>query len=119
MWISKKIAVEDKNLSMASSGEIVDASGGLVSVQNSNEHRDIEMISPYGIAYNPTQGEKAVMLSIGDLSFCAGVVCENKDLAPGELMLYSSGGASIVLKNDGRVLINGEQIGSASTTGGE
>ncbi len=32
------------------------------------------------------------------------------DLKPGELMLYSAGGASIVLKNDGSVLINGKAV---------
>lgn len=119
MWISKKIALDDKQMSIASSGDIIDADSGVVSVQNSNEYRNIEMISPYGIAYNPVPGERAVMLSIGDLSFCAGIVSEDKGLSPGELMLYSSGGASIVLKNDGRVLINGSSVNAIETTGGE
>ena len=35
---------------------------------------------------------------------------QNAELEPGELMLYSSGGANIVLKNDGQVLINGTSI---------
>ena len=35
---------------------------------------------------------------------------ENVDLNPGEVMLFSSGGASIVLKNNGKVLINGKEV---------
>ncbi len=41
-----------------------------------------------------------------------GVLGQEQSLSEGELMLYSKGGASIVLKNDGRVLINGREYGN-------
>ena len=39
-----------------------------------------------------------------------GVLAAAENLSEGEVMLRSSGGASIVLKNDGTVLINGRVI---------
>ena len=38
------------------------------------------------------------------------MIANNPELEEGELMLYSKGGASIVLKNDGRVLVNGKEL---------
>ena len=41
---------------------------------------------------------------------CLGVIAAPPEpLEPGEVMLYSAGGASIVLKNNGKVLINGRE----------
>ena len=39
-----------------------------------------------------------------------GVLAKYVELDEGEVMLSSKGGASIVLKNDGRVLINGKAV---------
>ena len=48
------------------------------------------------------------MLPLVSEQACLGVVAQDKNLEEGELMLYSKGGASIVLKNDGSVVINGK-----------
>jgi hypothetical protein len=47
-------------------------------------------------------------LANGEVSL--GVLAKNVELDEGEVMLSSKGGASIVLKNDGRVLINGKAV---------
>ena len=47
-------------------------------------------------------------LANGEVSL--GVLANNVELDEGEVMLSSKGGASIVLKNDGRVLINGKAV---------
>ena len=39
---------------------------------------------------------------------CAGAVVEETALEPGELLLFSQGGARIYLKNSGEVVINGQ-----------
>jgi len=39
-----------------------------------------------------------------------GVLADTEGLQEGEVKLSSAGGASIVLKNDGRVLINGREV---------
>ena len=58
----------------------------------------------------PTLGEKSIVLPTSTGDICLGVLAGNLDLEPGELMLCSSGGASILLKNDGYVYINGKKI---------
>ena len=50
------------------------------------------------------------MLPLDDGEVGLGVIANSSQLQEGELMLYSKGGASIVLKNDGRVLVNGQEL---------
>ena len=38
-----------------------------------------------------------------------GVIADRTELEEGEVMMYSKGGASVILKNNGKVLINGEE----------
>lgn len=102
MWIPKTISMAAEKLT----GTVMstnDVSGAIV--------------TPYGIAYEPTKGEKSVSVQIGNTNYILGV-CKSPpfELSEGELGLYSSGGASIVLKNDGRVLINGIEF---NNRGGE
>lgn len=110
MWISNKIASLNNNKNIIQEGEITQFSTNMVYVENDEEHRSINVLAPYGIAYVPPQGEDAIVLKLDNKSICAGMVMPNKELEEGELMLFSSGGASIVLKNDGKVLINGKEI---------
>ena len=53
-----------------------------------------------------------MVLPLDDGEVSLGVLGQEQTLSEGELMLYSKGGASIVLKNDGRVLINGREYGN-------
>lgn len=109
MWISKRIAasnVDYKNLD----GEVTYSSSNTVNVQNSSEYRNISFVVPRGVAYSPLDGDKTVIIPVGDKYICSGVIAEDKNLQPGEIMLYSAGGASLVLKNDGKVFINGVEV---------
>lgn len=110
MWISKKVSLSNSRNYQGLEGEVTYSSLGTVNVQNSSEHRDVSTVSPRGISYVPIDGDKTVIIPVGDSYICPGVILEDKNLLPGELMLYSSGGASITLKNDGNVLINGKQV---------
>ena len=111
MWISNKIAVDDKlKRRKTSSGEVTMVDDGKVIVQNSNEYRDISIVSPGGIAYVPVQGDKALIIPVGEENICIGIIGEKKGLEAGELMLSSHGGAKIILKNNGEVVINGTTI---------
>lgn len=70
------------------------------------------VVAPYGIAYVPPVGEGAVVVPFDGGEACVGVIASYPEkLSKGELMLFSAGGASIVLKNDGSVYINGERYG--------
>lgn len=65
---------------------------------------------PYGFASVVPVGESAVVLPLANGEVSLGVLANNVELDEGEVMLSSKGGASIVLKNDGRVLINGKAV---------
>ena len=58
----------------------------------------------YGMAVSVPQGTEAVMTG----GVCLGVVNDAGTLLPGEVRLFSAGGAEIVLKLDGTVVINGQ-----------
>lgn len=111
MWLTSFINSE-KQSRTPTRGSVSDSSGKSVQIEASTQHRNLKIIAPYGVAYVPPIGEQAVVLPFDGSEACVGVLAASaKDLKRGELMLYSSGGASIVLKNDGTVLINGKQVG--------
>lgn len=83
-----------------------DSSG--TAVMSSGEHKELKSCFPYGVYSVAPTGERAVVLPLDDGEVGLGVIAKGSDLEAGEIMLYSKGGASIVLKNNGDVLINGE-----------
>ena len=110
MWISRYVTGNSFRNDSASVGE-VRASGRGVSVSATAEHRALPAAVPYGIAYVPPVGESGLVLPTESGDVYLGVIASPAvGLEQGELMLYSAGGASIVLKNDGRVLINGRAV---------
>ena len=110
MWISRQISNACKLMKNAKIGKITATQNRTVTVQAEQEYREISNVAPFGIVSIPPVGEKAVITHTENGFVYAGVpACEN-DLEPGELMLFSRGGASIVLKNNGQVLINGKAI---------
>lgn len=111
MWISRYVTENSFSGESPSVGVIRAVGGDKVSVSATNDHPSLPVALPYGIAYAPPVGSRSLVLPTEAGSVCIGVIGEiGGDLAPGELMLYSAGGASIVLKNDGRVLINGRAV---------
>ena len=110
MWISKQISNACKLLKNAKIGKVTSTQGNTVTVQAEQEHREIKNAAPFGIISVPPVGAKAVVTPTEQGFIYTGVIGQIAELEPGELMLYSSGGANIVLKNDGQVLINGTSI---------
>ena len=111
MWISRYMTENSFGGDSASVGVVRASQGDEVTVSATNEHFSLPVALPYGIAYAPPVGCRSVVLPTEAGNICLGVIGEKRDdLEPGELMLTSSGGASIVLKNDGRVLINGRTV---------
>lgn len=107
MWVSKEIVSGENEKNNIFFGKVTNASSAGLNVQADVENRDTKVVSPYGIVSIPEIGSKVVMTKIEDKFLMSGSLQDNVSLEPGELMLYSAGGASIVLKNDGKVLING------------
>lgn len=107
MWLLDYVTKNSFSKADASVGDVT-KSGKSVAVNASLEHRDMPVVAPYGVVYIPPLNEKSVVLPTEKYTACIGVIAPQVDLEPGELMLYSKGGASIVLKNSGQVLINGK-----------
>ncbi|MDO4749074.1 MAG: hypothetical protein Q4A12_07875 [Eubacteriales bacterium] len=108
MWLLDYVTRNSFSKSDPSCGDVTAANMGNVAVNASLEHRDVPIVAPYGIVYNPPVGEKSLVVPLSKSEACVGVIAPDKGLKEGELMLYSKGGASIILKNDGTVLINGK-----------
>lgn len=106
MWISQKLSKE-KNTSKNITAEVTDIEKGNIKAQGSNEYRDISTIAPTGLSYGANQGDKCLLIPINNTVVSLGNKMVDKSLEEGEIMLYSGEG-SIVLKNDGKILINGQ-----------
>ncbi len=112
MWISSFMAKNIKENTSATTGSVSDSKGSSVEVEASRRHMNVPLVAPYGISCVPPVGAQAVLVHTSAQDACVGVVCEETtQLQPGELMLRSAGGASILLKNDGKVYINGKELG--------
>lgn len=110
MWLMNYITENSIAAPHAVKGDVsVSEANGTV-VTSSDEHKYLEMCFPYGVVSVPPTGARAVVLPLDDGEVGLGVVASGETLAEGEVMLYSKGGASVVLKNDGRVLINGREF---------
>ncbi len=111
MWLADYVTRNRNTRGESSCASVTGSKNGNVSCSAYLEHRDVPIVSPYGVVYNPPENEESAIFDIEGRFMCLGVVAPYKELSPGELMLYSQGGASIVLKNDGTVLINGKVFG--------
>lgn len=111
MWLSDFMTRDRREKNEAQIGDITGTDKNKVAAVTSLEQRKLPLVGAYGIAYVPPIGEKCVVLPLESGDACLGVIGKSANLSPGELMLYSKGGASIILKNNGQVLINGEVYG--------
>lgn len=112
MWISKNISNIKNNNDIAYEGKITQSADRRVSVNATNGVEQFSLMAPPGIVYIPKKSENAVVLSTDMGKMCIGVrIPQNSfELEAGEIMLYSSGGATVILKNDGKVIINGKEF---------
>ena len=90
MWLTKKETAEKAE--SVKTG-VVTTGGGEISVCTELERRAPTVTVPYGMAVSVPQGTEAVMTG----GVCLGVVNDAGTLLPGEVRLFSAGGAEIVL----------------------
>lgn len=101
MWLTKQLA---KPGSLHLHSGLVQQGEGF-SVQGERAFQSPQQVGPYGVSSRAQEGREALMLD----GYCTGVVAAaDNTLAPGEVRLYSAGGAEIYLKNNGDVVINGQ-----------
>ena len=111
MWLMQYITNNSMSAPLAAKGEFSVNNSGAAAVSASEEHKNLAFCYPYGVYSLPPAGKRAVVLPLNDGEVSLGVLTDAAGLEAGEVMLCSSGGASLVLKNDGRVLINGREVG--------
>lgn len=112
MWINEYMTGNSFGTQTAVAGEIRSAANGNVGVCSTRDYGSLPLIAPAGIAYVPVIGASTMVMNAAGGAVCMGVIASPpNNLEPGELMLYSAGGAKIVLKNNGKVLINGKEVG--------
>ena len=108
MWVSKEITESNRKNFNLKIGKVTQTSENEVCIENDTEYRNLPIVCPYGFFSIPVLGSNAVIAPISNNFLYFGTKTKNLyDLKSGEVGMYSHGGASIVLKNDGRVLING------------
>lgn len=79
-----------------------------VNAQGVGEYREIPLVAPFGIRWNPVVDSNVQLIknwNAGKSIVAVGTIVD-KTLEPGEIELYSIGGASIKLTKDGNILIN-------------
>lgn len=110
MWLTEFLNGGRKR-TVAAKGSVTSSSLKNLEVDSSSQHRNVRVVAPYGVASIPPVDEDALVVPFEGGEACVGVITNpSEKIEYGELMLYSKGGASIILKNDGSVLINGKRV---------
>ncbi len=117
MWITRYMNKNSSDKTDTSVGSVSSNNGAGIEVNASAAFRNIPLVAPFGVEYVPPVGENAVVTEAQQRRVCLGVLgASNKTLSPGEVRIYSKGGASMTFKNDGRILlegrlfVNGEEV---------
>lgn len=116
MWLSKTIAARQRTEreSTAADMGVTTIGGGSASVMTKGEQRNLEVFAPGGLIWQPQEGDTVLVIKGGTGGQEQCVVAANtaaaapRDLAPGELFLYSCGKASIHLRADGSIVVKGD-----------
>ncbi len=98
MWISQQM-IESGGRKRQADVATVTGDGA---AQGAQEYRSLPFAGPWGNA------AQAVIVSTSAGDTCIGALAQDRGLQPGELMLFSSGGAEIYLKSSGEIEINGQ-----------
>ena len=90
----------------------VTVEGGELAVFSSGEKREVKTAAPSGYEWQPKKGEDVLVVrggTFGEEAYAVGAVGQSvDDLAPGEVRIRSAAaGTEIVLRNNGRIDING------------
>ncbi|MBR0412095.1 MAG: phage baseplate assembly protein [Eubacterium sp.] len=105
MWLSKTIG-KSMTDSKAQKGSVTVSGSAALEAQYTAGAKNMEAYTPYGYTSAAPIGEEVVVLPSSDGEITLGTRCKASTLQSGEVMISSLGGAKILLKNDGTVVIN-------------
>ena len=110
MWMSKRIvATSEKEFGEKGKVTLTDnqlEAGATVT------RRNIDSYAPYGYKSVPPVDEDVIMLESNDGAVVLGALSKDEDIESGEVKISSLGGAYIILKNNGDIVLNGLVIDS-------
>lgn len=115
MWVSRAFSLRQaaEREGTAADMGVTTIGGRSASVLTRGEQRSLEVFSPGGLVWQPRAGDTVLVVKGGMGSQEQCVVAADtaarapKEMAAGELFLYSAGGASIYLRNDGSAAVKG------------
>lgn len=114
MWLSKTIALGRRSERESADMGVTTIGGASASVMTRGEQRDLEVFAPGGLVWQPRAGDAVLVVRGGTGGQEQCVVAADtaaaapEGLTPGELYLYSAGGASIYLRADGGLTLTGD-----------
>ncbi len=109
MWMARKIMASRPGEGTLQLGTVTRTGESWVAVQGEGDYYDIPLSAPWGMASMPPEGSQAMLIPGGqEGGVCLGTVMQADGLQPGEIRMRSSGGAEILLRNNGDVVINGQ-----------
>ena len=112
MWLSRKLSQHEMQDVASAQDGTVTVEGGELAVFSSGEKREVKTAAPGGYEWQPKKGEDVLVVrggTFGEEAYAVGAVGQSADdLAPGEVRIRSAAaGTEIVLRNNGRIDING------------
>lgn len=111
MWLTRSIEEQTRRQRSAEDATVTSSSGSAIDALGTKLHGELPSVAPFGIACVPPDGTQAIVMPVSDGSVALGILMQDcKELSPGEIMLYSAGGARLILKNDGTIVANGKVI---------
>lgn len=110
MWMSKRI-VATLEKEVAEKGKVT-LSDNQLEAGATVTRRNIDSYAPYGYKSVPPVDEDVIMLESNDGAVVLGALSKDEDIESGEVKISSLGGAYIILKNNGDIVLNGLVIDS-------
>lgn len=110
MWMSKRI-VATLEKEVAEKGKVT-LSDNQLEAGATVIRRNIDSYAPYGYKSVPPVDEDVIMLESNDGAVVLGALSKDEDIESGEVKISSLGGAYIILKNNGDIVLNGLVIDS-------
>lgn len=115
MWLSKTLALRQaaEQEGTAADMGVTTIGGGSASVMTRGEQRDLDVFAPGGLVWQPRAGDTVLVIKGGSgcQERCVAAADTSdaapEGMAPGELFLYSDGGASVYLRQDGSIAVTG------------
>ncbi len=104
MWLSRRFKGNEQ--SAAETGVVTLSTGDMTESSSSMPSRHSECFAPYGYSSVIPVGEKVLIVNGASGAAVAGAKMDAGALDQGEVEIKSLGGARILLKNDGSVVIN-------------